>query len=118
MKLTTIREPDTYCQAVIQKASPAELERRFHECLETMTGGRDQIAFGVGKWLHMIRGKKIFAQVVNSNCFQVRAADGTPIDGREKINEIVKGLLKKERRAQPDDFTALKALIETRINEI
>ncbi len=117
-KLKSVGEFNSYCTVVAQKISVVELERRFQECLAVMTGGQDQIIFGAGKWLHMIRGKKILAQVVNSNCFQVRAADGTLIDGREKINEIVKGLLKKERSAQPDDFIALKTLIETRTNEV
>ena len=93
------------------------MERRFEECLEEMTNGNDQLAFGSGDWLDRVRGKKVLSQVINSSgCFQVRATDGTVLKGPEKINEIVKDLLRNAEYI-PADFIELKGLITKRIEE-
>lgn len=115
-RLKSANEFDQHRTNVAQKVSTDEVERRLHECLQIMTGGQDQLAFGVGEWVHMVQGKQVLAQVINSNCFQVQATDGTSVAGREKINEVVKDLLKKDSSIQPADFVALKQLIDTRIN--
>ena len=90
-----------------QKVSADEVERRFHECVELMTGGQSTLAFGTGEWLCMVQGKRVLAQVIHSSCFSVRAMDGTVLQGREKINEIVKDLLQKDTSVQPTDFEAV-----------
>ena len=82
-----------------------------------MTGGKDEIVLDVGEWLHMCQGKKILSQVINSDCFQVTATDGSHLSGKAKINEVVKDLLKQNSSNQPDDFVKLKGLVEERINE-
>lgn len=115
-RLKRANEFDQHRTNVDQKVSADEVERRFHEHLGIMTGGQAHLAFGVGDWLHMVQGKKILAQVINSGCFQVLTADGIPVTGREKINEVVKDLLQKDTSIQPADFVALKQLIDTRIN--
>ncbi|GAB4278390.1 MAG: hypothetical protein Kow0029_21610 [Candidatus Rifleibacteriota bacterium] len=115
-KLRTANEFDEHRANVHRKVSEEEVERRFHEILEKMTGGLDQLTFGTGEWLSLIQGKKVLAQVINSGCFQVNTADGTPVNGREKINVVVKDLLQKDSSVQPADFTTLKQLIDTRIN--
>lgn len=114
-KLKNANEFDQHRCNVDQKVSVDEVERRFHECLDIMTGAQDQINFGVGDWLHMIQGKKTLSQIINSGCFQVQTSDGKPLMGREKINEVVKDLLQKDSSVQPDDFLTLKQLIDTRI---
>ena len=115
-RLKNANEFDQHRTNVDQKVSADEVEHRYHEYLRIMTGGQDQLAFGVGDWLHMVQGKKVLAQVINSGCFQVQATDGTSVTGREKINEVVKDLLQKDPSIQPADFVALKQLIDTRIN--
>ena len=90
--------------------------RRFIDFLVRMTGRQDEIAFGAGEWLHLIQGKKVLAQVVNSECFQVPTTDGNPLMGPEKLNEVVKDLLLKDAAVQPDDFMALKELIDKRVS--
>ena len=115
-RLKNSNEFDQHRSNVDQKVSADEVERRFHEYLEIMTNGQDQLEFGVGNWLHMIQGKKVLAQVINSGCFQVQSTDGTAVTGREKINEVVKDLLQKDLSVQPADFVGLKQLIDTRIN--
>ena len=100
---------------VDQKVSADEVERRFHECVELMTGGQSTLAFGTGEWLCMVQGKKVLAQVIHSGCFSVQATDRAVLKGREKINETVKDLLQKDTSVQPADFVALKQLIDTRM---
>ena len=114
-KLKEAKEFGVYCAKVRQKVTLPELESRFLEFLERMTGGQEQLSFGIGEWLYLIQGKKVFNQIVNSNCFRVSAADGMTLSGREKMNEIVKDLLSKSDAVQPEDFTELKRLITARI---
>lgn len=116
-RLQKANEFSVYSTEVREKVSPTELERRFSEFLERMTGGQKQLSFGVGEWLDLVQGKKVFNQVVNSACFRVATADGTALSGRKKMNEIVKELLLKDDAVQPEDFTKLKSLIEARIKE-
>jgi len=115
-RLKNANEFDQHRINVDQKVSADEVERRFHGCLEIMTGGQDQLVFGVGDWLNMVQGKKVLAQVINSGCFQVQATDGTSVTSRERINEVAKNLLQKDPSIQPADFVSLKQLIDTRIN--
>ena len=115
-KLKLANEFDRYRTHVENAVSAKEVERRFGECLETMTNGRDRLAFGSGDWLDRVRGKRILAQVINSGCFQVRSTDGTVLQGREKIYEVAKDLL-RNAECVPDDFVELKRLITKRIGE-
>ena len=100
-----------------KKISVRERERRFSKHLKVMTGGRNQLVFGVGDWLDMIQGKQVFAEVAQSSCFRVEAANGTVLQGYQKINEIVKELLRKPNNVQPTDFVKLKQLITERIDD-
>ena len=114
-KLRDAEEFGQHRSDVDQKVSAAEVERRFHERVELMTGGQSPLIFGTGEWLYMVQGKRVLAQVINSGCFSVPGADGTALEGREKTNEIVKNLL-KEASVHPDDFVTLRRLIATRMN--
>ena len=100
---------------VANKVSTEEVERRFYECLKLMTNGQEQLAYGQGDWLDMVQGKSVFTQVINSGSFHV-TADRTVLQGREKLNEVVKDLLGKDE--QPADFVELKRLITRRIDEM
>ena len=114
-KLKRTNEFEQHRSNVENKVSGEEVECRFCKCLEEMTQGQEQLAFGQGDWLDMMRGKRVLAQVINSGSFQVKTSDGTPLQGREKINEVVKDLLRKDE--QPADFMELKRLITKRIDE-
>ena len=116
IKLKAANEFDQHRANVRSKVSAKEVERRFMDFLVRMTDGQDKIAFGAGEWLHLIQSKKVLAQVVNSECFQVAKTDGNTLTGREKLNEVVKDLLVKDAAAQPDDFRALKDLIDKRVS--
>lgn len=115
-KLKSAAEFGQHKDNVGQKVSPEELERRFNDFLGTMTAGQEQLTMGTGKWLDMVQGKKILSSVISSGCFKVDSTDGTPLNGREKLNEIVKELLNKAADAQPTDFVALKKVIDARLN--
>ena len=115
-KLKDANEFPQYASKVDQKISENELEKRFNQCLETMTGGQDTISFGKGLWLNMIQGKKVLSQVINSGCFCVKATDDAILAGKEKINAVIKDLLKK-KDCIPDDFKELKKLIDKRLKE-
>ncbi len=115
-KLKNANEFDQHRNDVDLKVSAKEVELRFNSFLKTMTGCAKQLALGTGEWLHMIQGKKVFTQVINSGCFNVKTADGTDLSGREKLNEVVKDLLQKDASVQPADFIELKQLINTRIS--
>ena len=68
-------------------------------------------------WLNMIQGKQVFTEVAQSSCFRVEEANGTVLQGYQKIGEIVKELLRKPDNVQPTDFVELKKLITKRIDE-
>lgn len=114
-KLKNTKEFGQYRANVEQKVSCDEVERRFLKYLQRMTGGKEQLVFGRGDWLDMIQGKQVLAQIINSACFKVQTRDGAALAGREKLNEIVKKLLKNSSIKQPEDFVRLKQLINTRI---
>lgn len=117
LKLKNATEFDQYRTKVAQKVSTDEVERRFHKYLDEMTGDEARLVLGQGKWLDMIKGKKVLAQVVSSGDFQVLTTDGTPLDGRAKINEVVKDILRKDVSIQPEDFLILKQLINARLSD-
>lgn len=115
-KLKTADEFKTFRDGVTMKTNIDEIERRFNEILQEMTGGTDPMEYGTGRWLEMIQGKKVFSQVVHSSCFKVEDAKGNLLHGQEKMNQVVKNLLRKEVTIQPDDFQRLKNLIMHRRN--
>jgi len=117
LRLKNANEFDQHHQRVQRKVSAEEVECRFIYFLDKMTGGQKKIAFGAGEWIHLIQGKKVLAQVVNSECFQVVTTEQSTLMGRAKLNEVVKGLLQEAEAVQPKDFMVLKDLIDNRIGE-
>jgi hydroxyethylthiazole kinase-like sugar kinase family protein len=100
---------------VNKKISAAELETRFNNFLDLMTGGQDTLSFGSGLWLNMIQGKKVLSQIINSGCFRVETTGGATLSGKEKINAVIKDLLRKQDDILPDDFKKLKKVINKRL---
>lgn len=100
---------------VEKSVSADELARLFAETLQRMTGGEDGLSLGRGAWLELIQGKEVFAQLVNSACFDVRTRDGETLQGRDKSYEIIKDLLRQEKKIQPVDFQRLNTLIQQRV---
>ena len=107
---------DTFKSDVDATIDKDDIERRFDDILNIMTNGSGQLEFGKGKWLEMTQGKKVFSQVINSNCFRVVDLEGNLLQGKDKINQVAKNLLRKEIAKQPDDFRRLKTLVEDRLS--
>lgn len=115
-KLKNAIEFENHKTDICQKISTEEIEKRFEQVLEEMTGGSDTLTIGQGKWMGMIQGKKVLSQVINSGCFKVVANDGSNLNGQEKLHAVIKDLLKKDADVQPNDFLELKELITLRVN--
>lgn len=95
------------------------IERLFIEFSSLMTGEKSKLEIGTGKWLEMTRGKKVLEQLVNSNLFDVRDTRGNALQGKDKLREVVRDLLRQGAAIpQPADFIELKRLIESRVRAI
>ncbi len=94
-----------------QLLAPANLAEEFHRILHELTGGRDPIEFGTGLWLERLRGKEILPTVIN-RCCQVRADNGSFLQGDERLKEVAKTLVGLPLHQQPQDFQDLHALMQ------
>ena len=113
-KLTETKEFLNHKKEVSKTVHKKEIIKRFEKVLADMTGDKEPIEHGYGKWIEMIRGKKVFPSLVG-RCFKVKDARDATLQGKEKLNEVVKELLKKPLLEQPDDFQKLHELISARI---
>ena len=102
-------------RSVSSMVSKGELTDRFENGLTMMTGGGEHLAYGRGRWIEMIRGKKVFPQVLNSCRFEVEDASGLQLTGNEKAREVVKDLAAKDVESRPADFVDLQRLIADRL---
>jgi len=114
-KLKEANEFRDHCSNVNQKLSVEEIEYRFNNIVERMAGDKSQLVFGTGDWLDLIHGKQVLSQVINSGCFKVKTTDGNYLQGKKKMNEVIKDLLQKDQSVLPKDFLDLKRLINTRV---
>lgn len=102
-------------QRVSSMVSKDELAKRFEVRLEMMTGGTKQLKYGSGCWVEMIRGKKVFSQLLNSGGFEVRDASGRKLAGKEMAQEVVKELAVKNVVSRPTDLSDLQQQIKRRV---
>ena len=102
-------------RSVSSMVSKGELTDRFEDGLAMMTGGEEHLAYGSGRWVEMIRGKKVFPQVLNSCRFEVEDASGLQLTGNDKAREVVKDLAAKDVDSRPADFVNLQRLIQDRL---
>ena len=116
-KLKNASEFEQHVSDVYRKVSVDELKKRFDHCLDCMTGGQHQISFGTGAWLSLIQGKKVLNQIIHSELFKVKDSNGTSLSGKEKMNAVIKELLKKDESILPSDFKELKRLINKRMKD-
>ncbi len=91
------------------------MERRFLSVLGEFTGGNEDLEYGVGRWLEMVRGKMVLPFVLRA-CFKVRDAQGAIVqNGRDCLVAVAKDLLRKGLDVQPGDFQRLYRVIEDRV---
>ena len=113
---------ELYQDVVSKNVSNESIERAFLGTLRRMTGEttensqRDRLRFGTGKWIEMMRGKKLLAEILSSNLFRVKDRDGNIVSGARERNEITRDLLQRDEAVQPRDFSELKRIIKRRID--
>lgn len=113
-KLLSIEGFKGYEKKVNEAISQESLNEAFEKCLNEFTGGENTLVYEKGLWLSMIRGKPVFNSIAET-CFKVRDKKGKDVQGKVKMNGIVKGLLSDGNIKQPDDFIQLKKLINEKI---
>ena len=90
------------------------LERMFEERLNTLCSGHEELTYGNGRWLELMRGKKVFPTVAQT-CFAVKDRNGKMLQGPVKAEQVVKSLAKLPLEDQPHDFQELHRLIDERL---
>ena len=94
-----------------------KITNQFEKRLKSMTGDKENLTYGTGQWVAMIRGKKVLPQLLNSGGFQVTDASGQPLTGKEMQKEIVKDLIKNNVNSLPEDLVKLPKLIQERVEK-
>ncbi|MCX7047681.1 MAG: hypothetical protein NTX50_19625 [Candidatus Sumerlaeota bacterium] len=113
--LTRRPEWEHFQSRVSQSLIEKNISTRFEELLEEWSGGLDRLEFGTGQWIERLRGRMILSSVIHE-CFQVRDAKGSLIQGEDKLNAVVKDLARLPLTKLPDDFQLLHKIIMDRIN--
>ena len=93
------------------------IEVRFRELIKDFLAGQETCEFSYGCWLEMVKGKHIFATVVDK-CFRVKDNTGKYLQGQEREIEVVKDLVRLPLAEQPADFQQLHALISARTKKL
>ncbi len=102
---------------VLEKLRDYPLSECFNKTVGEFFGdGQNELEFGHGSWLKMIKGKHVLPTVIDK-CFRVEDATGKYLQGRERCMEVVKSLLKRPLEDQPDDFNELYKLISARVSK-
>jgi hypothetical protein len=112
-KLISANEFSAFTDKVSNSVQEKSLIERFEKHLSEITGGNDSLDYGNGKWLELLPGKKKLNQIIN-DCFRVQYDDGKVPQGKEKLNVIIRYLLKMELNQQPSDFQELRELFVKR----
>ena len=115
-KLTAIAQFPERLNFVRESVGAERLQAMFHDIYVRFTGDRYPLEYGVGEWLQFIKGKKVFPQVMGS-CFEVKDKNANRINGKDKLREIAKDLVKKGIDVQPQDFQDIHRIIMKRISE-
>ena len=114
-RLTSAGEFEDRRRRVSSMITKPKLRRRFAEYLEMMTGKGENLVYGKGKWIEMMKGKKVLAALINSSEFNVANADGESLTGKDKVYEVVRELAVKNVPSRPSDFLELRRLIQGRV---
>ncbi len=111
---------------VVEELSAYPISKHFTETAKEFFHGEDgkrefdgdeELEFGRGSWLKLIRGKHVLPTVINykNKYFRVQNAEDKYLQGPERLIEVVKSLLKLPLEDQPNDFQELHKLISTRV---
>jgi len=113
-KLIEMPEFTNKKDVVSKQLEKEKISRMFLEILDRLTGGKEEIDYGCGQWLQLLRGKEVLPTIAHK-CFRVEDASGRILQGSGKINEMVKDLVRKPLEDQPEDFQKLHRVINERV---
>jgi hypothetical protein len=86
----------------------------YSDFVRDLSGGTLPLQYGSGTWLERMSGKEIF-RCIAGLCFQVKAANGKFLQGKEQNEQIAKELLELPLDQQPADFQQLFNLLKARV---
>ncbi len=105
-------------QSVKSQTSAEQIQIRFNEVLQQLTGGSDDaIEYAKGRWIEMLRGKEILPTIIN-RCFKVKDLEGNVIQGTNALRFIAMELIRLPLEIQPADFQELKRLVFDRLKKL
>ncbi len=113
-KLLEREEFGTQEKKVSEKLKKTKIEKAFEETFNNMTGGKEKLEIGTGKWLELIQGSRALPTIIDK-CFRVKDLKGKNLQGPRKTQEVLKSLLELELNEQPSDFQKLHQLISEKI---
>ena len=113
-ELDELPEFGSFKKKVSQRLRKDRMHRAFHETVDAMTGGDEQLSHRVRDWMVWLRGKEILPAIVNG-CFRVVGTDKRVIQGKDAVHEVAKDLVRRELSEQPTDFQELHRMIAGRV---
>ncbi|MBF0191507.1 MAG: DUF4435 domain-containing protein [Magnetococcales bacterium] len=114
-RLTDAVNQSARLSQISDSVAPNHLKDRFNQTVERFSGGCFPLQWNCGQWIDCLRGKPILSGIINT-CFTVVDRHGMNLKGKEKINEVIKSLLRLPLNQQPNDFQQLHKLIMDRVN--
>jgi len=115
-KLLSRPEFSSKARSVSQKLRSDRIEGRFKKVVGAMLDGEPRPQLGRGRWLQMVRGKKMLPAVI-SKCFRVKDQQGKSLQGKVRVREVVRNLLARPLSDQPGDFQQLHGLLSRQVRE-
>lgn len=119
-KLKGRTEFGTFRQKVSNGTLDNEIQNRFEDILNEFTDGEENLEYGRGKWLARISGKEVLNAVIHE-CCEVKDNNDNIVQGKDKVQKVVKDLLNLEKiplNQQPADFRELYNLFNDRISKL
>ncbi len=103
-----------YEEKVTGNLENTKIEAMFESIFEKMTGGKNELEIGSGKWLELIRGSRALPTIIDK-CFKVKSLKNKSLQGAEKRREVLENLVGLDIKEQPSDFRKLHQLISEKI---
>lgn len=109
--LLAIKEFETQRNKVSRLTDRGWLEQRFKAELKLLIGEELKLTWGQGRWLDLLPAKEMLNTVLGGSLFNVKDRYNKLVTGKSKISEILKDLLKADKKLPPD-FLELQELMK------
>lgn len=113
-KLLSRKEFQDHEKECSKSLQTSRIEALFQKTYKKMTGGKDKLEIGTGKWLELAQGSRALPTVIHK-CFTVKDRNGKKVVGPRKAEEVVKELAGLKIKEQPPDFQKLHKLISEKV---